>query len=899
MSNWEIDIKYFPSFKTIVTSEFQKSSHDIGMFDQAWLEKERLLFWNEIHRFRLDDEDKKFSNSVNGKENKERVLYVIGQIGCGKSSFVLSKIESRKTVCGLPKYNFIYFDITKIYSHLDPTLLISQYYSALTTDQTKVDELSQEEILVTEFCKKLDVLFAEQIKVHFLNCFRRKYEYYDGDSFDNSEQLFDYNHPLIPEMKEIKNINKQKGFSNNFSIDCMVAAVCVLINSHYEVNNSIYSQIQKQIVGRTRVESFLIAYNYIKDSVAPEVVQSVISVKDNPTYPRLVTYWLTNYCNFFGSFGESCAKNIVFVDNGDALLDGDRCMRILSEYVKRLQFDLFQKNIIREENFPKIIVALRDDNYWGPTHGRYDEYSPEILSISQLGSDDLQHKLLTQPDFNHVFISDVITARLKKLENHQELIKPEYQGFLEMYFFFCREIWINYLGSMNEKYREQYSRIDLFDLVNESIRLGLDLVNTTTFTMIDGFLAGIIKQYPIGRININQDAAFKYAHGIYKPIIFYEWFFGSKFSENFKSQIKKDYQGVLKGDLMCCPHRVILTYLYKKTIEDKSIPMFPGIKIEVLINDLSTYFGYSIDQIKKMLFLLYRTGEINRDLIIIEQGRRINEYSDISSLDADICLNFRGRAYVRRISHSFQYWSLIHLSIGYQKLLSMDLRGFIEYLTTSLSSLNELAERHRINWIILITDRNRKFIRSRYNYPFDEYKQLFCIGNVFFVERLYMSFLRNIPTLMIKVLSFNRRHKVQELINDSKLFSDWVYSFDYFASSRAQNRKQELEKILKTIKDRESEQFPFNTQEVEHEETEDLLHAISNSLFAFFNNKIFFPFQKELKTNREISFLFEDLQNEFRTMFERKNQISELKKMRLEHLIEIKNKLANPGNEGH
>ena len=696
---------------SFLQTNFEITQGGVGEKDNM----ERVYFWDNIYVPRAN-EGKLFNNFL--KEKGVPLLLITGQVGTGKTTFIQDKIESpRHLVRNSPLCNGIRIDLQKY-----PDDIRAVKYKARNDKQKKTDDDDDNEfrlILQSHFFEFLNYKISSEVKEHFIRHFSIL-----GKNNVSKELLFnDVSHR--PHLFGLENITLPEAVNLKQKAKKHLAAA-VIISKPDSVDTGIFEKAKKKFFENGKdyndsFEQFEIVSKYLEEENIP--IDDLIKIDGNIKHPSLAVHWLSIYANFFEK------QAILFIDNGDSILDSFSNQNLISEYAYVLSYSLSEKKY-KDKSPLKIILSLRDENVKMAHPAADRTRKPKTISLAYVpfGSEEEYDSKPLPLDL--VNIGDIIDRRLnfcKKILNSSLNYDNIKSLFLDFRYIIIN-LWANYLDETEKNYRT-WERIDLVNICNGSIRICLDMARFTSIK--------ILKELNLKNLNVFD---------IQKPYFKIEmksrvinWFFTDVAGQNIKEYIRTEIQQVREQKKICCTHRIILSFLYNKFMDSDT---FHGAKIKYsnLYSSISDLFSIDEKFIKETLFFLYNPGDVLREFVSIEQSQPLEKSKDIDS-SALIYINQRGIVLISRIMQTIDYWYRLieNRKQGMSNSIFNSTSGrTLNILKSVNATVTELAETHLLNWAKLVKHPYGIPV-SPDDFPFDWYSKYYTVGNNFYLERVINS----------------------------------------------------------------------------------------------------------------------------------------------------------------
>ncbi len=718
------------------------------LFPVTFEYEEKKEFWNQLYVPRKDEADE-FINFVS--DHNSSWLLLTGPVGSGKTTYVQDKIRNRafikdqRPLCNVVRVDFLKKSddlrnaITEAQQQkINHNLIQNQPQDTQDETQKKKIELDLIENHLFEFLNELiSFEILAQLKEHFKILRKNKKEESELVFNDVSKRADAFD---LEEVTILENAIFE-------SDSCIDVAAAVLVTQPTTDDRAIIKNTIKKLndneIQPTIPNLFFGIRSYLKENKID--IKEYIKITHHETNPRLVNFWIKVYSRFFN------IQTILFLDNGDALLNALGYHSLIAKYANETSHSIFSKEF-KDEIPPKVILALRDENVHYSNTAASRARKPRVISLSLVayGKENEFYSKTLPIDMKEMGI--LLTKRIEICEKrivNDKLFSREVINEFFHFKYLMTILWINSYFDSGFKLKVS-ERVDLVNIVNGSIRLALEMAIKTTFSVRrEIFKREIGKTFiltPIFRV------------GIKGKII--DWFFNDIAGKEIESMILDELKMVGEEKLFCCTHRIILTYLYNLSIDEGY--EIRKISFQDLVFSLKTVID-DVDHIKKVLFFLFKPIKYQREFITIEQFGNLDIADDIAD-NALIYINQRGIVLIRRIMQTIEYWAILSgdrkgILLNYNFYFNPETVNYLIQVLQDIQKLiSSLVHSHERNWKRMVWNQDTGVPIVESEYPFNWYKTRFSIGNTFYLERVidshYFSIVKYLLNYTLSVLKF-------------------------------------------------------------------------------------------------------------------------------------------------
>lgn len=712
--------------------------------------REEQASWYESYHCKREVEHRDFCENFLEKPDVG-ILRLTGQIGSGKTTFLLSKLENPKErVC-----EGFWIDLGKFARVLYRTESEAILEYSKLIKMGVVGERPAEEWISDQICFRLDKIVAQAVEKRFRKHFWWVFtglpkEYFDVDVWNRFE--VQCQGPSQSDLElQAANIRRK------------VAAALILVRPDYDsvsARAAAFTNAHERDL-ESRRERHQSIVEFLDSN--PDEEKTALETKDIPGSPSMVNRWLRAYCSFF------LPKNpIIAFDNIDRL-NSPEIQAAVIDYARALAHELRHDHAGASAKgtcggkFPgeiKVAYAVRDWNLRNNPPSYTDDHVREhkiLLGPESMDSDNRPSTPTFLP-LNKDHLRRILMARCDRIQegfqdqNNVETIVPDLgkvdslnNGSEESTKNKSQETVIETKGNMVglcEKYREVIIKIwdanptkdeqfPVEELCNHSIRRALSFAA--------GGAEKVLSTY-MGDIDLIDKWLEKPYRIAVRPLVI-DWLFDSEDTDHkFRDFIREEMtlvQGENKPESLhlCCAHRLVLTYLANKW-DEGCRNITSNCFVEPMVDHISKYSGLSEGRIRGALRHLFEGVNRQADFVTIYQQGRMRNDGRPFPRHARVHINPRGRAFLQRIVPREEYWSLLHgEGYTYQDIYLKTPEAACEVFRQGIKMIEVVAQAHLRNWKELV---NTKFTTlSDGDRPFEFFEQKgLTYGKVFFMERV-------------------------------------------------------------------------------------------------------------------------------------------------------------------
>lgn len=688
----------------------------------------RKSFWENIYQPR-EGSSEKFRNFLD--EPETFLAIVTGPVGCGKSTFVLEKMEVPEKDSGNPICGGIRISLTGLLGEIENQNIDKQDSHDSYQDNSSDKDANQKLV-------RVNIEIAKRVRKRFLSHF---IAYLENTSLQN-----DYlNRDLIrlPFVNQ-KRPSRQKALTLQGKAITMTAAAIIL--SYTTEYSTIFEEAVSELLDNNGgdaptefLDQFRLLVEYLDSR--PENVKHIIEIQESRSDMGLAVYWLQAYSGFF-----SKEKALLFLDQGDSL------PKSCHNDILRYAYDISNKlnGIDRMDEFDtgvRVVLAMRDNNL-----NMAELPDPKAFRNKFIVLATAPHGFQSNFGENRIptIMSDIRNILLKRTKH----IVNKFESDLKIGKApgFSREILDEFIELATTVWNDEFTKgvrnangwvdrnMTLFDLANESIRIALAMVRDATVRV----------QQRIHRTGLSYSEYVK-MHGILairSRLI--EWLFKDDMeNDQLGALIEGERSEIQKSKRWCCIHRIILTILFNEVLKEyqKQGTYRGHMKVSDLIEKLERIFNCdSEDTIRNLLKLSCR-GRVEYEFVRIEPINQF-EKGSIKIQDKHVHITRRGVVFFLSIMQTPDYWRLpgMKRSAEYLPIREMSVGEAILVLGELHERLNNVFIKHREGWIHIITKDNPPglAIASNDEPVFPIYsKHGYTLGDTFYLERVLESHYHN------------------------------------------------------------------------------------------------------------------------------------------------------------
>jgi len=460
-----------------------------------------------------------------------------------------------------------------------------------------------------------------------------------------------------------------------------------------------------------------------------DAVKGARKIKEKLDNNQLIVRWLRAYANFFPK-----EQLILILDNVDRVFNPDLHATII-DYARHLTYELRDDTLqgtprcdgdARRPNVFKVVYTVRDWNV--RTHYPHMAGGPvqEIpITLGEKGKGYLDRQ--AAPTFlplDRTLLRDIIQARLDAAK--RRLPEQSTSGaLLPLFGSVVNRLW--------HPDTETKERLHLQHLTNYSIRKALQMGSDVAIRLMRDLQAD--------DRDIDDYLAADYRVALRSRVI--DWVFGdTEHSGDLVGFIREARQLVENpnhDEYLCCAHRLILTYLRRL---DQEGGQTGRTSVGVLIDHLEQHTNTPPDHTRKVLHFLFQPGDIQAAYITIYQNSPIYDAQDIVD-EASVHINPKGRALLTRVMIRPEYWARhTHMSGPLPHLYELAPDEALRLMQPILGTIKQMSTAHERNWKVLVKKIMRKRGLGDNDRPLKKFREArLTVGKTFYLERVASSHL--------------------------------------------------------------------------------------------------------------------------------------------------------------
>lgn len=696
------------------------------------------------------------------------ICRVTGQIGAGKTSFVLDKLENPNSrVC-----NGIWIDVGDHASRLAEIQAKARLEYAELGRNSAAEDLHLDDWIDERIVTELNMILAQRVELRF-----RQHFWWLRAGLSADYTFVDVWHQLdirCPEpTRKIHELHAEK-------VNRDVAAALLLVRAD-DTSTKIRERAYRAAgtAMNKREDRLKAIRQYIEET--RDEADSVRLITQDLTCAQLVTLWLRAYASFFGG------ENLVLVlDNVDRVFSTVLHGTIV-DYARRLADELRSTRLLGEpisadeQRSPrvfKVIYTIRDWNV--RTHKKhYSGGAVREMAIA-LGEDGKGYSDKRTPvsylPLDRPLLRQIIKSRVEMAETSfanwkasvETKLKKEQGASLEQELAVANAAaeWLPVFSSLVtclwDPDVDDEEHVTLEELTNGSIRNALSVAWTVALKILEEVQRGSKDKEQF----INAD----YRVALRPRVI--DWLFDIGETGHDLAVFIREAQFLVhdmaREDYLCCAHRLILTYLYR--LEEDNGLNSARTNVAAIAEQLERHTGLPPSRTREALHFLFEPGEYQADYITIYQERQIRAPKDIED-EAVVHINPRGRALLKRVMPRLEYW--VHIAEKTDKttnLYELEPERAVSFLRKILNSVRRAADAHEKNWMLLVKEHMKKRGLVDSDFPLKVFSDArLTYGQAFYMHRVANSHLHSVIQYLLRLF----RHEDKTLLLPGESVSRW------------------------------------------------------------------------------------------------------------------------------
>ena len=647
----------------------------------------KKIFWSYLYQQRPN---KKILTFLNGSKEFSMIT---GAYGTGKTTCLRQLIEESSS-SSWPECGGVIIDLTELSKDLLKKL------NNIKLDRDDEYLVKAKNLVHARIDRKIGKEIKANLVEHFSICVKNKLPF-------TKWRAHDYCNSVCNE--SIRGLSQaENNYYENEATNALAAMICICADRRFIIEDNPTGEDIKYIrslfrlkQARSHKHQYRIAYNFIKKN--EKLADKITKVTASKKYPQLADYWMHVYMHIIKK------KTILAFDNCDALANYE-IISLVYDYAVGLAATSPEHKCHRKL---KIMLAVRDENI--PAPQRLDQNrrkaKPIVLADVPFGKtlsrDAVGIKLTSK------LVARIVNKRRRGIAYiHKEQLEDPGWDRDWKYVVECINKTVLSLrpGKREKKLPLQY-------IVNESIRLALEFIRKSGICVARHYMSK-------GQFKINQSSA---------RSLLLQWLFDNDLTmPQVLNLVSGEINQVQSGRHLCCTHRVILNYLYKKQAEAPYHATF-----QELSRIVKSFKIPKKTLVEALESLASKAGdEQDRDFVVVDYAASKDKYSAKTT----IFITQRGVAFLESLSISYEYWRILSIGNGgeFQDIYHLRPSEFIAQSSMIAKYTLNHAVRHIRNWKLLCMHNQKVFGRTL---PFDWYCENYTNYRVFSMERVCHSHL--------------------------------------------------------------------------------------------------------------------------------------------------------------